>query len=81
MAFRIDRAQQRVVAAAVGLVLALALFVLHHAALLVERGLRRSRRAGGPCGRTPSTARCRARWSARSRSSWCGPGWWCRSGR
>ena len=41
----------------------------------------RSRRAGGPCGRIPSTAPCRARWSARSRSSWCGRCWWCRSGR
>jgi len=35
----VQRLHQRVVGAAVGLVLALALLVLHHAALLVERGL------------------------------------------
>ena len=57
----------------VGLVLPLPLLVLDHAALLVEPGLGDRARAGGPCGPTPSRARCRGPGWGRSGSSWSGP--------
>ena len=79
MAEREQRAEECLGHLAERPILALALFVLHDAALLIEARLRRSRRAGGPCGPTPSTGPGPARSWGRSGSSSCGRSWSSRS--